>query len=293
MSAYRRPRRMPVRRSHLERLVSAYGNAEGLAPDRVRRWLNAMVLIATLDHIREPDAEPCFLVKGGVAMELRLRGGARATKDLDIIFRGGTQARLLEALDTAFSEPYCGFSFLRGEVKPIGDTGAQRLDVRLTFNGKPWATVQVEIAPLKGSATEAEEVPAISIEDFGFNGPQWVTCLSIRYQIAQKLHACTEQFAGGRENDRFRDLIDLLLMRDLTDDLPRVREACLDIFEVRAKHTWPPELVVPESWMRPYALLAGRLNFAVADVTAAAVEVRRFIAAIESAKSDIAERSGT
>lgn len=283
MNAYRPPRRMPVQRSHLERLVSSYGSAEGLTPDRVRRWLNAMVLIATLDRIREPDAEPCFLVKGGVAMELRLRGGARATKDLDMIFRG-TQARLLEALDTAFAEPYCGFSFLRGEVKPIADTGAQRLDIKLIFNGKPWATVHVEIAPLKGSATEAEEVPAISIEDFGFSGPQWVACLSLRYQIAQKLHACTEQFIEGRENDRFRDLIDLLLMRELTDDLPRVREACLDVFEVRAKHTWPPELVVPESWVEPYAVLAGRLKFAVTDAPAAAAEVRRFIAAIEGAR---------
>ncbi len=116
MSSYRRPRRMPVQRGHLERLLSSYASAEGLTPDRVRRWLNAMVLIATLDRVREANAEPRFLLKGGVAMELRLRGGARATKDLDMIFRGQTHAQLLDTLDTAFAEPYCGFSFCRSSA---------------------------------------------------------------------------------------------------------------------------------------------------------------------------------
>jgi len=38
-----------------------------------------------------------------------------------------------------------------------------------------------------------------------------VPCVAVRWQIAQKLHACTETFEVG-ENDRFRDLIDLPLL---------------------------------------------------------------------------------
>jgi hypothetical protein len=43
--------------------------------------------------------------------------------------------------------------------------------------------------------------------------------------------SCTAR-ADGRENDRLRDLIDLLLLRALVanEGLPAVREACVEIF---------------------------------------------------------------
>ena len=64
-----------------------------------------------------------------------------------------------------------------------------------------------------------------------------VAVVGPRYQIAQKLRACTEWFETGPENDRYRDLMDLLLLRDvLTNaDLPRVREACLLNAELRSE----------------------------------------------------------
>jgi hypothetical protein len=40
----------------------------------------------------------------------------------------------------------------------------------------------------------------------------------VRYQIAQKLHAVTER-PSGRENARYWDLIDLLLLRGLVEAL--------------------------------------------------------------------------
>jgi Nucleotidyl transferase AbiEii toxin, Type IV TA system len=110
-----------------------------------------------------------------------------------------------------------------------------------------------------------------------------VRCLSIRYQIAQKLHACTEVFPLGRENDRFRDLIDLLLLRALDPDLTAIRHACDDIFASRAKHAWPPTLDAPSSWAEPYARLAGELEFAITDLDEAARLVSEFIGEIDEA----------
>lgn len=70
---------------------------------------------------------------------------------------------------------------------------------------------------------------AIGIADFKLDGPERVTCLALRYQVAQKLHAVTEQ-PDGRANHRFWDLIDLQFQRELLgNDLARVREACVDI----------------------------------------------------------------
>ncbi len=283
MTDYRPPRRTPSQVGHLERLLQSYGRATGMAPNRLRRWMTMMVMIGALDRVQADPDEPLFLVKGGVAMELRLRQGARATRDLDMVFLGDP-GQLLAALDAALAEPYSLFTFERGPAEPIGSTGSQRLDVRVAFNGRSWATVRLEISPPEGrSGEESQILDAISIEDFGLIGPDKVRCLSIRYQIAQKLHACTEEFPTGRENDRFRDLIDLLLLRALDPDLVAIRHACVDIFGTRAEHDWPPTLTAPASWAEPYARLARELEFAVDDLDEAARLVREFIAEIDAA----------
>jgi hypothetical protein len=105
----------------------------------------------------------------------------------------------------------------------------------------------------------------------------------VRYQIAQKIHACTEAYDDGRENDRFRDLIDLQLLRDLLDDggLPSVREACVEIFALRRKHAWPPEVTVYQSWRDAFAAMAASIGFYTDDVDVAAVDLREFIAEID------------
>ncbi len=283
MTDYRPPKRTPSQVNHLERLLQSYGRATGVAPNRLRRWMTMMVMIGALDRVQADPDQPLFLVKGGVAMELRLRQGARATRDLDMVFLGDPE-QLLAALDAALAVPYSLFSFERGAAEPIGTTQSQRLDVKVAFNGRSWATVRLEISPPEGrSGDESQVLDAISIEDFGLIGPEKVRCLSIRYQIAQKLHACTEVFPPGRENDRFRDLIDLLLLRALNPHLTAIRHACVDIFASRAKHAWPPTLDAPPSWAEPYARLAGELEFAITDLDEAARSVGEFIHEIDEA----------
>jgi hypothetical protein len=132
---------------------------------------------------------------------------------------------------------------------------------------------------------EVELVPvAISIADFKLDGPSRVACLSLRYQTAQKLHAVTEQ-PPDRENLRFWDLIDLMLLREiLQGDLRSVREACIQTFETRATHDWPPELAVPLSWIDPYAATIEEIDQELPPTAeAAAEEVRAFIAEIDAA----------
>ena len=121
--------------------------------------------------------------------------------------------------------------------------------------------------------------------------PERVTCLSLRYQIAQKIHAVTEEPADGRPNLRYWDLIDLILLRALLEeDLWRVREACLKTFENRATHSWPPDLLVPYAWEQPYMAEAEKLRFTPADVREAAAEIRAFIAEIDAAKISADDR---
>ena len=241
-----------------------------------------MALIGALDRVGADDG-PRFLVKGGVSIELRLGLRVRATKDVDLVFRGDA-GEMLDALEDAFEQPYVGFAFRRkGEVEHIRDTGSRRLEVQLTFGGRDWQSLQLEIS--KPEADEIEIVPvAVGISDFGLDGPEEVACLSLRYQIAQKLHAVTEQ-PPDRENLRFWDLIDLMLLEELLgNDLADVREAAEATFAARGTHKWPPELIVPDSWREPYARAASEIdNDVMTDVDDAAERVRRLIGRIASA----------
>lgn len=280
---FRPPKKTPTQRGHLERLAGDYGRAHGIAHERARRWLSLVSFSGALDSVRADDG-PRFLVKGGASMELRLGLGARTTKDVDIVFRGAPN-EMLGALEEAFAQPYGSFSFRRkGPVEDIHETGSRRLFVQVGFAGRDWQTLQVEVA--RPEANEPELVPvAIGIADFKLDGPENVACLSLRYQVAQKIHAVTEQ-PEGRANHRYWDLIDLQIQRELLgNDLARVREACVETFAGRGLHSWPPELVVPEDWREPYATVAVELQADLpVDVDAAANEVRDFIAAIDTAK---------
>ena len=109
--------------------------------------------------------------------------------------------------------------------------------------------------------------------------------MSVRYQVAQKLHACTERYADGRPNERFRDLIDVQLLRALVadGDMPAVREACLEIFELRAHHAWPPDVTVWPAWGEGFRAMAADVSFHTLDVEVAAEDLRAFIAEIDAA----------
>jgi Nucleotidyl transferase AbiEii toxin, Type IV TA system len=274
--SYQPPKRTPGDRSHLERLVQALSVEQGIAADRLRRWVSTMVLLGALERVGD-DAHR-FLLKGGVAMELRLRLRlrARATKDIDIIVMPDGDADIVELLQDALEEPYLDFAFRLTDVRQITNTPAQRMNVKMAYKDKPWATLQLEAFGPEVGATEPEQISAFSLTRLGLAGPDQVACQSLRYQIATKLHAVTERFDDG-ENDRFRDLIDLLLLAELEPDLTRVADACREIFSARGKHRWPPRLTIEPSWPEQYRSLAIEQDFPVQDIREAAALVQTLI----------------
>ncbi len=269
----------------LERWLGEASKQSGVAAGRLRRWLGFMVVAAMLDAARHADdGEPLFLVKGGVAMELRVDTGARATKDFDTAFRESMEA-VTDHLDPALRGGHGDFTATRTELEPVKDAGAVRCDIKLAYRGKSVITVKMEVAAVEGGmGEEIDHVPAKSLDHVGLTGPDTIPCVAVRWQIAQKLHACTEVFDDG-ENDRFRDLLDLQLLGELVadDEWPGVKEACLEVFESRGKHSWPPEVTTYESWDAGYSALADETGFGVFDVREAAAAVAQLIGRINAA----------
>lgn len=229
----------PRTRTALEQLVGRYSKHYRVPQARIRNWISFMILAGALERVQDEAGASAFVVKGGVALELRLRLRARATRDFDATFRQQF-GEMLDVLDAALREPYGDFRLTRrGAIRDLGGK-ARRVEVQVQYRDRPWATVQMEVSAGDGQLIEAERVPATDLSELGLDGPEFIHCLSTRFQIAQKIHAVTAPPPEGRQNERFRDLVDLWLLRELGTDLVPVRQACEDVFRARAMHPWPP-----------------------------------------------------
>jgi hypothetical protein len=152
-----------------------------------------------------------------------------------------------------------------------------------------WRSIQVEASFAEGSSGHhTGSLPAPSTGFFGIDRPDEIVTIAMGYQIAQKLHACTDpDEAPEFINDRVRDIVDLLLIRDAfypqASDLTNVRAACEDVFASRAGEAvqlgheprhWPPVVVANDVWRATWHIPAGQvgleltLDEAIAEVNA-------------------------
>jgi hypothetical protein len=109
-------------------VVRAYAREYGLAEKRVRDWIAYMAICGALERAGAPGQSPPHYVKGGIALELRLAGRARATKDLDIGFRADARTDLVGLLEDAIAADYEGFSFRRARVPHAMPAGTIRVE---------------------------------------------------------------------------------------------------------------------------------------------------------------------
>jgi hypothetical protein len=254
-------------------------------------WLIASTVVAAaLQQAVDEQGRPSFLLKGGTLLQHRLPG-SRTTTDVDGLIRGDIDA-FLEALDIVLRRPWGPLTFKREPVEVINVPNRvikpRRFDVLLLMNGSTWRRLQVEISPDEGRAgQEGEPVTPPSLAGFGIPTPENLVGLAIRYQIAQKVHAASDPHdPPDYVNDRARDVVDLILLRDLVattgaPTLSEIREAILDIFSARAadaahlglqQRLWPARLYAYPHWHASFLKAAESggitlaLDEAVADI---------------------------
>lgn len=271
----------------LNQWVDAYARQLEQPPARVRNWVSHMILGGALERAGYNGSGRRFTIKGGVALEMRLRHLARATRDLDLILLAGESDPAAE-LEGALRRPYEGFTFRLRSEPEVMPNGAVRVEVALQYFGKAWGTVQVDVGRDEADGAEVELVEALSLDPFGLHGPEVLPCLSLPYHVAQKIHGMTLPPPPGRRNQRFRDLVDLLLLREWVSDYKAVKRACKAVFAHRETHAWPPFFEVPEHWVEPFHEMASDLRLGVDDIYQAAIEIRQFISEIDEAADWVA-----
>lgn len=263
----------------------------GSAGPRLGWLVAATVVSAVLQRAVDESGVPLFFLKGGTMLQYRLPGMPRTTQDIDGLVRGDIDRFLIE-LDKALTEPWGPLTLVRGEVEvievPHRIIKPRRFDITVQLNGVTWRRVQIEVSPDEGQAgARPEEIAAPSLAGFGLPTPDGIASLSMAYQIAQKVHACTDPHdPPAAVNDRARDVVDLLLLRDLTDTTGEptpgeVRAAIEDVFAARAAEalstgatprTWPTTVTAHVHWGTSFgratesAALSLTLDDAIAQV---------------------------
>lgn len=242
----------------LHEAIHACSRQMGMPTDWVQRWV-AFTLIAGALTEPAPDGQPRFQLKGGAAIELRLRQPnsrvvPRVSKDLDATYRGELGA-IQSAVEAVLSGDRQGFTF---RLISVDETPRhmRRFEVAIDYRGKSFSRVKLEISVYEGAYRAPDLVPAPDLRSFGLVGPSELPVLPLAKQIAQKLHALTEAPGPGKTNDRFRDLVDVVLLSVLAPPSSELREVCEETFALRGKHDWPPTVTIPGAWVDPLEALA-------------------------------------
>jgi hypothetical protein len=222
-----------------------------------------------------------FTVKGGVALELRLKDRARATKDIDLVLHhdeADLALALERAVDAGERDGAQGFHFRRKGEPLVLENRTISVEFAVTYRGGAWTSILVDVARAEPGEGEIELVPAVPFEAAtGIAGPSELACLPLRMHVAQKIHGMTLPARPGKRNDRFKDLVDLLLTESLVTDYAGLREACESVFRTRGTHDWPPVLALPSHWADPFAVLARELDLPVTDGRDAMDRVQSFV----------------
>lgn len=254
----------PNSKRTLDAWIEQAANRVGVVNSRLSWLVAASVAIAALQRAHDPHGEPRLLLKGGAWLELRLGLQARATADVDLLYRGDLDT-LIGTLDDALAAPWGALEPQRGPVEEI--VGARRLakphrfDLQLQVRGVTWRRIQIEVAADEAqTGARAEAAPAPSLDHLGLPSPVELAGIVMDYQVAQKLHACSDPHDPPEQiNDRVRDVAGLLVIRDAfyanRTDLQELQAACQDLFAARAEEgrelgesprAWPPTISAHE-----------------------------------------------
>ncbi|HQY34097.1 MAG TPA: nucleotidyl transferase AbiEii/AbiGii toxin family protein [Actinotalea sp.] len=271
-------------------------------------WLIAStVVVAALQRAVDESGSSLFLLKGGTLLQHRLGLASRATKDVDGLIRGDLDA-FVTALDRTLELPWGPLTLTRTVIETIATPARliqpRRFDVLVALKGQTWRRVRVEISPDEaGAGAESEALVPPALHGFGLPEPERLVGLALRFQIAQKLHACSDPHDPPTAlNDRARDVVDLLLLRELTASvgaptLAELRDACEAVFAARAADArelgraprgWPCLVVAHSHWANDYTRAATSAGVAT-SLEDGIVSVNDWVHQIASSRQDPAD----
>lgn len=244
-----------------DRLRRMAGNSGQPSLQRLRKTVVFDRLLARL-LVVAPDR---WVLKGGVALDLRLGDRARTTRDLDLARRDTERQAMEDLLATAEIDldDYFEFAIERtGALDPKEGGIATRYRVRATLADRTFEDIIVDIGFGDDLPQTPDLLPGPDLLGFAGIARIVVPALPLECHLAEKLHAYTRIYGGEHPSSRVKDLIDIVLIQtSAAFRAGRLSSEMERTFAGRATHELPRTLPLPPAdWATPYRTLANEVS---------------------------------
>lgn len=247
---------LALRRALEQRLLNS-SKTTGVGLDRLRRRVLFERILARLQRAQPGQ----WVLKGGMALEVRLRDDARLTKDVDLGLRGDVadaadlQERLIDAL--SIDADGDGFELIPATPRRLREDGgghpSWRVSVEARVAGKMFGGIQLDVSPRPHELHQTEISTLPNSLDFAGIPATMIEIVDVHRHAAEKLHAMLRDF-GDFENTRVRDLVDVVILIEHGLLAPgALAEPVNQVWSERGENA-PPRVfpTLPESWPDRY-----------------------------------------
>lgn len=275
-------------RKALEERLKTRAQRESVPLARLRK---RVVFERCLVRLQAAEDAP-WVLKGGVALELRLGLQARMTKDLDLALESSetksgqpTYAEMAKMIREALQgtqEDFFEFVVAEtGSALPVRDALAYRINIESHLGGRLFEALHIDVGIGDPILAPIEEIEGSDLLEFAAIEQPRFKAISAAQHFAEKVHAFTKPYEG-RVNTRVKDLADLLLLTGTqVPEVERLRTAVERVFAKRASHPVPGVLPeAPVTWTSSFSAMASELGLAVTTPQEAVDQLNRLWAEV-------------
>jgi hypothetical protein len=226
------------------------------------------------------DQPEGWMLKGGLALQLRLGERSRTTQDIDLLLVDRPPSIHQTLIQASLLDLGDWFQFeVAKQITSLANTaGGVRFLVQALIDGRPFERFHVDVGLDDPVIDPAEWIATPALLEFADIPPTLVACYPLTQQIAEKVHAYTRPRLRG-ESTRVKDLVDILLIAELSR-LPgeRLRRALQATFDARGVHPLPDRLPdPPANWVPSFRRMAKDLRLGYPELAEASRAAQRFL----------------
>jgi len=263
-------------RRALEDRLRAQSLASGVALVRLRKMIAFDRLLARL-ILAQPDA---WVLKGGLALQLRLGKRARTTKDVDVLLQRpypDIHQLLVRAASLDVGD-WFQFEITRSTDSVRGNFGGLRFHTQSLLDGRSFERFHVDVGVGDPVVESVEYLTMPALLKFADIRSTVIPCYPLTQQLAEKVHAYTRPHLSG-ESSRAKDLVDILLMAELGSINGQLLFQALQMtFNARKTHSLPQELPFPPAaWSAPFRKMASGVGLGYATLAEAGAAAQHFL----------------
>lgn len=237
------------------------------------------------------QAQPgAWMLKGGLALQLRMGNHARTTKDIDVLWtipRLELQRALASAASLDLGDWFTFVVRPTSDVLPGLGQGSLRFSVTARLDGRLFESFHVDIGSGDPVVEPAESLTTPPMLTFAGIPSVTIPCYPLTQHLAEKIHAYVRPRATG-ESTRVKDLVDILLIGEqMAVDGPALRTAVHATFSAYEEGEPPLSLPLPPAtWAVTFNKLAEEVGLGRTTLPAANEAARQFLEPVLRGEAD-------